>query len=71
MNDFSYSFIQGFLYFFGLADNPAKNIKSTMLNKSDYESLSGDWYKIGNGTVIAALASLAGIFVFFRNKMKK
>ena len=48
MNDFSYSFVQGFLYFFGLVDNPAKSIESNMLNKSDYESLSGDWYKIGN-----------------------
>ena len=49
MNEFSYSFIQGILYFFGLSsDNPVESIKSKTLGKSDAERLLGDWHKIGN-----------------------
>jgi len=48
MNTFEYSFTQGVLYFFGLADNPAESIKSKIFDKSDSDRLLGDWYKIGN-----------------------
>ena len=49
MNEFSFSFIKGVLYFFGLStDNPAENIQSKLFDKSDSERLLGDWYKIGN-----------------------
>ena len=49
MNEFSFSFIQGVLYFFGLSsNNPVENIKSKIFDKSDAERLSDDWYKIGN-----------------------
>jgi hypothetical protein len=42
------TFTQGFLYFFGLADNPGKDMLHNMKRKSDAESLLGDWYKVGN-----------------------
>ena len=48
MDNFAYSFTRGFLYFFGLADNPAENIKSKIFSKSDSERLLDDWRKIGN-----------------------
>ena len=43
-----YSFINGALYFFGLAANPADNILETHFRTSDTERLLGDWYSIGN-----------------------
>lgn len=43
-----FSFMQGTLYFFGLAGNPAETIRKSFFDKSDTERLSGDWYKIGN-----------------------
>jgi len=40
-------FIDGFLYAFGLSDNPLKNIKMKYTFQSDNEAISNDWQRVG------------------------
>jgi hypothetical protein len=40
-------FAQGFLHFFGLANDPVEDIRHRMQQKSDAERLLGDWCKVG------------------------
>jgi len=48
MKTSSSSFIDGMLYFWGFAPNPANTILESHFQHSDAERLRGDWYKIGN-----------------------
>lgn len=41
-------FFLGFLYFFGLNDNPMMLKLRKRREESDSDRLSGDWYNVGN-----------------------
>jgi hypothetical protein len=42
------SVLDGFLYFFGLKENPYKKIYKKMRERSDIEALRSDWQSVGN-----------------------
>jgi len=40
-------FIDGFLYTFGLSDNPVKKVKRKISSRSDNYAISKDWHQVG------------------------
>ena len=42
-----YSFLSGILYVFGIAQNPATNLRNMRSKQSDSANMSSDWYKVG------------------------
>jgi hypothetical protein len=51
MKHSDFSFIHGFLYFFGLAPNPSESFREKLIQKSDTQRLMDDWHKIGNDLI--------------------
>ena len=47
-NNYLHPFVSGFLYVFGLSENPSAYISKKYNEQNDAERLSNDWYKIGN-----------------------
>ena len=44
---YSNSFVSGFLYIFGLSENPAAYLKSKYNNQNDANEIAGDWRRVG------------------------